>query len=222
MECFWYLVFRVGNQGLFTTTHRKQSIIKYYNCLRMECVTKVNTLSYLRILSRLALKDLWKVLGIGAGIGLAKKCPNKSSPVQCCTIGGISTSVECPPEVPSKIVLKPASQCAVDDVDFIYYEQSRCLSFIVRFTKITVNTKEDVTSRIAVGKVNPNPENGVYVNVWFRYDDTLLEVTAINEATQIVTCSNVEEEGLVIDLPLDLVTTLVARFGNSWSIKLGK
>lgn len=215
MECFWYLVFRVGNQGLFTTTHRKQSIIKYYNCLRMECTTKVNTLTYLRILSRLALKGLRKVLGIGAGIGLAKKRPKKSSPIQCCTIGGILTSIECPPEVPLEILLKPTSQCTIDGIDFIYYETSRCLSCIVRFTKITVNTKEDVTERIAVGEVNPNPESGVYVNVWFRYEDMLLEVTSINEATQIVTCSNVEEEGLEIDLPLDLVSNLVKRFGNS-------
>jgi hypothetical protein len=215
MECFWYLVQRVGADGLFTSTNRKQCLIKYFSCLRMEAITKLNTISYLRILSQQSLQALRGVLGAGTGLGLARKRPTKSSPIQCCQIGGLMTSVECIVDVPDYVVEKPESNYTANGIDFIYYEQSRCLSCIVRFTKITVNTEEDATSRIAGAIVEHIPESGVYVTVWFSYEDRLLEVVAIHNETRTVTCSYVEQPGSVIDLPLTLVSTLVASFGRS-------
>ncbi len=51
MESFWYLVYRIGVHGIGMSTERKQCVVKYFNTLRMECHTKRNTLSFLRILS---------------------------------------------------------------------------------------------------------------------------------------------------------------------------
>jgi hypothetical protein len=55
MEAFWYLVYQVGKHAIGTSCDRKQSVIKYYNTLRMECSSKLNTLSYSRVLSEPAL-----------------------------------------------------------------------------------------------------------------------------------------------------------------------
>jgi hypothetical protein len=76
-------------------------------------------------------------------------------------------------------MLKPESQCAVDGIDFIYSEQNRYLSCNVCFTKNVVREEADARSRIASAKVS-NPESGVYLDVWFQYDDSLLEVIEIN------------------------------------------
>jgi len=215
MESFWYLVQWVGDNGLFTSTHRKQSLIKYYSSLRMECMTKLNTISYLRILSQQSLQALRCILGIGTGLGLCRKCPTKSSPIQSCLIGGLLTSIECIPDAPDYMLAKPESNSTANGIDFIYYEQSRCLSCIIHFSKITVNTEEDATSRIAGAVVERLPESGVYVSVWFSYENKLLEVVAIHDEMQTVTCSYVEQPGSVVDLPLTLVSNLVASFGRS-------
>ncbi len=106
-------------------------------------------------------------LRAGVGLGLAKKHPStRAKPVQYCTIGEILTSVECGPEVPHEVMLKPESQCAVDGIDFIYSEQNRYLSCNVCFTKIVVREEADARSRIASAKVS-NPEIGAYLDVWF-------------------------------------------------------
>jgi hypothetical protein len=59
-----------------------------------------------------------------------------------------------------------------------------------------------------------NAVSGVYLNVWFLHNQNLLEVVAINDTT--ATCSYVEETNRdLIELPLELVANLVARFGNN-------
>jgi hypothetical protein len=216
MESFWYLVYRVGRAGIATYCLRRQSVTKYYNTLRMDCVTKLNSLTYLRILSEAGLKALRSVLGIGIGVGVSKKRPTKAKPTQYCTIGAILTSVEVGPEVPIEVVLKPACNVAVDGIDFIYSEQSRCLSCTIRFSKIVVSHKEVATTRISKAQVITPKESGVYLNVWFKHDEHLMEVIAIDQETELVTCIYVEEEGEdEVVLPLNLVSECVARFGRA-------
>jgi len=54
----------------------------------------------------------------------------------------------------------------------------------------------------------------VYVSVWFLYDQTLMEVVAVNKIT--ASCAYVEDSyRTLIELPVELVADLVARFGNS-------
>ncbi len=166
----------------------------------------------MRILSQPALVALQNVLGTGIGLGLAKRRPTKARPVEYCTIGGILTSIECGAEAPYKVVLNPDCQCTVDGIDFIYSEQNRFLSCTVHFSKITVTDEAVAKSRIATAEVTL-PVSGVYLNVWFQYHDSLLEVIEINGDS--VTCSYVEEETGNIILPVNLVSQLVSRFGNN-------
>jgi hypothetical protein len=53
----------------------------------------------------------------------------------------------------------------------------------------------------------------VYVNVWFQYNGSLLEVQAINGTDCI--CSYVEEELENVNLPIHIVKELVAQFSNN-------
>jgi hypothetical protein len=76
-----------------------------------------------------------------------------------------------------------------------------------------VKVEADATSRIAIANVNENPQSGVYVNVWFQYNGSLLEVQAINGNDCI--CSYVEEELDNVNLPIHIVKELVAQFGNN-------
>jgi hypothetical protein len=213
MECFWYLVFRIGTKGIGVSTQRKQCVIKYFNTLRMECYSKCSTLSFLRILSYPALEATRNVLGLGVGLGLAKRRPTKAMPVGYCTIGGILTSVECGLQVPYEVLLNPHCNYAADGIDFIYSEHNRSLSCTIRFTKIVVKVESDATSRIATAEVTNTPQSGVYLNVWFKHNGCLLEVVAING--DIVTCSYVEETSENINLPLQVVAELVAKFGTN-------
>jgi hypothetical protein len=214
MEAFWYLAYRLMGKSIGTSIVRKQSTTKYYNTLSMELCCKENTMNYLRILSMPALNALRQVLGLGIGLGLAKRRPTKSAPIVYCSIGGILTSVECGPEIPYELLISPNHPCAMDGIDFIFYEQTRTLSCSIRFTKIVVSDEAVATSRIPMARVTTSAESGVYVNVWFHHNAELFEVTAIDNNT--VTCINVEQpESQPVTLPLNLVATLVAQFGNS-------
>ncbi len=212
MEAFWYLVYRVGRLGHGISTVRSQSLTKYFNTLRMESCKKSNTLSYHRILSRSALSAIRKVLGLGVRVGLAKKRPTKSLPINFCTVGCVMTSIDCPDEIPYEILGKPDASCKTDGIDFIYSEQNRYLTCTVRFTKVTVNTAADAICRIATANVTHSPESGVYVSVWFKYNESLLLVTDIHRDN--VSCSYVQEAEDSIVLPLNLVAELVAKFGT--------
>lgn len=66
-----------------------------------------------------ALNALRQVLGLGIGLGLAKRRPTKSAPIVYCSIGGILTSVECGPEIPYELLISPNHPCAMDGIDFI-------------------------------------------------------------------------------------------------------
>lgn len=213
MESFWYLAAKVKYRSVSLSIERKQNVTKYYNTLTMENYCKTNTLTYIRILSVPALQALRKVLGRGLGLGLAKKRPTKANPVGYCTIGGILTSLECGPHAPHDIISKPDGHCGADGIDFIYSEQNRVLSCTVRFTKVVVQNARDATSRIPTAHVT-SPDSGVYLNVWFQHTDSLLEVIAIDGSN--ATCAHVEEPDREnINLPLQLVRELVARFGTS-------
>jgi hypothetical protein len=213
MESFWYLYGKLNHQSIGVSIKRKQNITKYYNTLMMENCCKTNTLTYIRILSLPALEALRKVLGKGVGLGLAKKRPTKATPEGYCTIGRILTSVECALHAPAAVLLKPEGQCGADGIDFLYSEENRALSCTIRFTKVVVRDERDATSRIAIAHVT-TPDSGVYLNVWFQYHDSLLEAVAIDGSN--VLCSHVEEPDREnLELPLQLVKELVARFGNS-------
>ena len=148
-----------------------------------------NTVTFLRILSVPALAAIREVLGLGVGLGLAKKRPTKSMPVGYCTIGGILTSVECGHQGPAEVLVKPDCSCAADGIDFIYSERNGNLSCTNSFSKIAVTVEADATNRIALADVNVNPQSGVCLNVWFQYNGSLLEVQAING--NYVNCSYV-------------------------------
>jgi hypothetical protein len=213
MESFWYLVYRIGRVGLGVSMVRSQSVTKYFSTLRMEYCRKSNTLSYLQILTRSALKAIRTVLSRGVGVGLAKKRPTKSLPIGCCSVGGILMSVDCSEDIPHEVLLKHNAPCAADGIDFVYSEQNHYLTCTVRFTKVTVNTAEDVRKRNATADVSYSPESGVYVSVWFKYNHSLLEVTAVNG--DHVTCSYVQELEDDIVLPVNFVAELVAKFGTT-------
>jgi hypothetical protein len=111
-----------------------------------------NQAEYYKLLenqSQQSLQALCGVLGVGTGLGLAKNHPTKSSPIQCYLIGGLLTSLEFIQDVPEYMMANPEYNYTANGIDFIYHEQSRCLSCIIYFTKITVNTEKDATSRIA-------------------------------------------------------------------------
>jgi hypothetical protein len=54
----------------------------------------------------------------------------------------------------------------------------------------------------------------VYVSVWFLYDQTLMEVVAVNKITASCTCIE-DSNRTLIELPIESVANLAAMFGNS-------
>jgi hypothetical protein len=102
MEAFWYVVFKMSDNGIGLTKKRNRQIVKYYNTLQIELAQTEFRLSYLQILSRSSLAALRRELGFGVGLDLdlVLKCPKVSNPECFCRIGGILTSVECPAKVP--------------------------------------------------------------------------------------------------------------------------
>jgi hypothetical protein len=172
----------------------------------MECTSKLDTLSYLRVLSEPALQALRQVLGLGMGLGISKKPPTKPNPLHHC--------MEVGAEVPYEVLLKPDCQASIDGIDFIYSEQNRWLSTTVRLTKVVVNDEHVATSRIASAEVLINKDNRIYLSIWFKYGESLLEVTAMYEVNNRVTCSYVDEISHDIVLPISIVSKLVAKFGQ--------
>ena len=63
------------------------------------------------------------------------------------------TAVEVGPDIPYEVLLKPDCSASVDGIDFVYSEQSRCLSTTIRFTKVVVHDEHVATSRIASAEV---------------------------------------------------------------------
>jgi hypothetical protein len=123
-EAFWYLIYRLGGNSIGISKEQKQQMVRYYNTLRMELCYSSDTLSYLQVLSKPSLDALRKVLGKGVGSGLTKQRPVKAAPIGCCTIGSLLTPIECDKEPPYKILLQPDHPCAMDGIDFIFYEKA--------------------------------------------------------------------------------------------------
>jgi hypothetical protein len=212
MEAFMYLACKVQPHTAGKSIIRKQSITQYCNTLKMVYLTKENIFTYIRIASSPGLVALRSILGSGIGVGLTKSRPTKKNPVLHCTIGSILTSIECGPLIPEQIIEKPERRSFFDGIDFVYSEQNRNLNCNVRFTKITVTSAADATTRIASANI-VSAESSVYRGVWFQYNDDLLEVTSING--NVATCSYVEETNLdTVNLSVDLVENLVKMFGK--------
>ena len=107
--------------------------------------------------------------------------------------------------------MKPDSPYHLNGIDFIFYEEQRNLSCIIRFSKIVVKDGFVVTSRLPSAVVAA-PETGIYVNALFVYNNQVLEVVAIYNT--LVRCAYVEEaQNNTIDLPINLVRELVSAFG---------
>jgi hypothetical protein len=211
MGAFWYLVFRLSGNSVGITKQRKQRIIKYFNSLQLELCCSDVTVSYLRIITKNSLLALRQVLGAGVGLGLAKKRPTKAVPLSNCTIGCILTSIECVPELPYDVFLQPDTPCGCDGIDFIFYEQHRTLLCTIRFSKIVVRDKHVAMDRIPSAIVKSS-ESGIYVNVWFLYEISLVKVVAIND--QSVTCIYVKEPNNgTIEIPIELAEEFIASFG---------
>jgi len=205
MEASWYLAYKVSESdgGVGISRNRNHRCIKYFNSLRIESCSTETTMSYLRILSKSSLEKLRKLLGAGVGLGVARKRPTIAAPSVCCTIGCILTCVDAGAEVPYETLLNPSLPCQADGIGFIFYEQRRTLSCTIRFSKVVVREREDAMSRIPMAFVRA-AESGIFLNVWFTYEDNLLEVIGINEAT--VNCAYVEELQLEnVLLPIELV-----------------
>ena len=117
-------------------------------------------------------------------------------------------------DIPYEVLLKPDCPASVDGIDFVYSEQNRFLSTTVRFTKVVVHDEHVATSRIASAKVLNNKDSGIYLSIWFKYGESLLEVTAIDKNNNKVTCSYVDEISDNIELPINIVSKLVAKFGQ--------
>ncbi len=118
-------------------------------------------------------------------LGLAKKRPTRAIPEGCCSIGGILISVECKQVVLYNVFFQHDCHCTAGGIYFIYLEQ-RYLTCNIHSSKEVMREEADAMKRIAVAQVRNTPESGVYLNVWFQYNGTLLEVIASNN--EAVTC----------------------------------
>jgi hypothetical protein len=212
MEAFWYLVFKMSDNGIGATKKRVQRIVKYYNSLQIELAKCEIRLTYLWILSQSSLVALRRVLGCGVGLGLAVKRPKVSNPEFYCRIGGILTSVECPAEVPYSIFLKPDESCSVDGIDFMFCEEHRSLTCTIKFSKLIVTDENVAKARLPSAVVGDEViESGVYIGAWFLHNQNVLEVITITD--EFVTCSHVQEpDSPTIDLPIALVDQQIAAF----------
>jgi len=130
-----------------TSLQRRQRIVKYYDTLKTESGSRVNNIAYLRILTASGVTSLRSVLGVGIGIGAAGVRPSKARPLQYCTIGSLLSSVECPTDIPPKVLRKPITRVDCNGIDFIYTYETQTLLCTVRFSKIPVVTADVATTR---------------------------------------------------------------------------
>ncbi len=78
---------------------------------------------------------------------------------------------------------------------------------------MVVNDTLVATSRMPSAVVT-GAVSRVYVSVWFLYDQTLMEVVAVNKIT--ASCTFIEDSNrTLIELPIESVANLAAMFGNS-------
>jgi hypothetical protein len=211
-EAFNYLCLKIDAPStVIANLRRRQRIIKYYDTLKSESGTRVNNITYLRIVTHPALMSLRNVLGAGIGIGAAGGRPTKSRPLQYCTIGSLLSSIECPTDIAPELVITPLTKTNVDGIDFVYNYENRSLMCFLRFSKIPIVTADVATSRISVAFVTAESV-GAFVGACFHYDEEMYEVVAIYET--LCRCQLLADDDRRIDLPIELVNKLVNLFGS--------
>jgi hypothetical protein len=221
-EAFSYFYNKLYSVSVTSSTSRKQAVIMYYDSLTIEARTKIITKTYLRIVTKQGLSSLQKILGVGVGLGIVKKRPTSKVPLVYCTEGSFLTSVEVQENLPDELVAKPLQRFPRDGVDFIYTEESRQLTCNIRYSKIKINNRETVTSRMPTAEVHEQLIGGAYLDSHFHYNGDLM--TVVNIANDTATCRHLhydsdsdeddEERWELVDLPLDLVRQLVSSFGK--------
>lgn len=207
MESFLYLQFKLPT-AVSDYLERREKTVIYYNTLEVEARTTVVHKNFLKIITPQSLRQLRSILGEGIGLGLAKERPTKKRPWGFCTINSILTSVE----VSDGDDLEDDAS-GTDGIFLMYTEEKRVLTCSVRYTKIPVNSVEDVTLRLPHARVD-EAESGAYLNAWFKLDGVLHEIIAIQGAdATCIPVGGLEPNNEVV-LPLDLVSNLVRSFGT--------
>jgi hypothetical protein len=77
-EAFLYLYSRIADHSAVKQSIKRcQRIVKYYDTLKMESITKENDEVYLQIITTTAMTCLHQILGIGVGIGCGSDKPTR-------------------------------------------------------------------------------------------------------------------------------------------------
>jgi hypothetical protein len=219
-EAFCYMFHKLSSENIVSSTPRQQAFTMYYDSLTIEARTKCITKTYIRIITKQGLNALKKMLGIGVGLGLTKRKPNKKSPLVHCTENSFLTSVELGDGIPTELLVKPLKIWHGDLVDFTYTNESRQLSCNIQYTKLRIYNKEVALSRIPTAEVHNSVVGGAYVSAQFHYDGQLMSVIGI--VNKIATCVYLHDdidsddeldESQIINLPLEDVDRLVSSFG---------
>jgi hypothetical protein len=115
--------------------------------------------------------------------------------------------------VPEGIATKPLSPTKANGIDFICVQQNSSLCCHIRFSKIAVDTADVATSRIPLAHI-VRETSSACIGAWFNHNRKTYEVLSINIMDRICRCESVNEEGVIVALPLELVNTLVDEFGS--------
>lgn len=96
-----------------------------------------------------------------------KKMAYKKAPLVHCTEGAYLTSLEVGDAVPAILMTKPMHRWTGDWAHSIYTEESRQLSFSIKYSKILINNKDIVTSCIPTGQVHQQVVGGAFISSFF-------------------------------------------------------
>jgi hypothetical protein len=220
-KAFSYLFHMLSDVSVTASAPWKQSFTMHYDSLTLEAKTKHITKTYLQIVTKQGLQALQKALGVGVGLGMTKKKPTKKVLLAHCTEGSYLTSLELADVVPAELVRKPMLQWTDNSAHLIYTEESRQLSFSLKYSKLLINNTDIVTSRIPTGQVHQQVIGGALISSVCFYNGELLTIVRINDS--LATCHYLRDDDDsadnsvqwdTIDLPLDIVNDLVASFGR--------
>jgi len=219
-EAFCYLYHKLSDVSVTSSASRKQAVTMYYDSLTLEAKSKHITKTSLRIVSKHGLYSLQQMLGIGVGLGLTKKKPTKRLPLVHCMEGSYLTSLELAEDIPKELLRKPHFRWMEDSAHLMYTEESRQLSVNIRYSKLLINNKDVVFSRLPTADVHRQVIGGAYISSNFHYNGELMTVVQIEG--NVAKCrilnddndSTNSSEWVTVELPLDLVHQLVATFGR--------
>ena len=219
-EAFCYLLHKLSAVSVTASASRKQAMTMYYDSLTLEAKSNYITKTSLQIVSKHGLHSLQQMLGIGVGLGLTKRKPTKRLPLVHCMEGSYLTSLELADEIPDELLRKPHVRWMEDSVHLIYTEESRQLSVVIRYSKLIINNKDVVLSRLPTAEVHRRVIGGAYVSSNFHYKGELMTVLQIDG--NVAKCRIINDdddsinssEWVTVELPLDLVHQLVATFGR--------